>query len=406
MDCRKTLWLALSLTAGLSGCQHLGPKTAGETAQTPEASPPPAVSSYAASKASAKKNKRPEHCVAFGQFEAGEAARPDLTPGQREAMYEIARRAYQEALEIDPKYVPAHLELGRLFITMQDMPRAVAAYQKGLQVAPQNAALWYELGVCHNYRKDWADSVRCLSRACQLDRDNRNYLNTQAVVMARAGRYAESLESFRLANPEAVAHYKLARTLQHLDQPALSRQHLELALKIDPRLEQAQGMYAELAGPPVPQPQAVASTAPVPMSPPPAAAAQQAVAPPAPGVIQTVNMIQSSAPVPAAPDVQPAVVEQPAGEAQPPGTVRPAVYLPQPGDPPASAAEPAVLRQPAGTPIPLPPMPPLNLQTPPVAPATPATPATPAAEATPLPAPTAAPTPAPDVAQPFLPWEK
>ena len=91
--------------------------------------------------------------------------------------------------------------------------------------------------------------MECLDQAVRLDPENREYLNTLGVVLARIGRYSESLDCFIRTSSDALGHYKLARTLQHLQQPELSRQHLELALQMDPNLATAQTMMSELNGP-------------------------------------------------------------------------------------------------------------------------------------------------------------
>jgi tetratricopeptide (TPR) repeat protein len=118
----------------------------------------------------------------------------------------------------------------------QEHARAVETYQKALQIAPQNAALWYELGMCHNYQRHWGPALECLDKATQLDPGNRSYMNTMGVVLAESGRPDAGLSCFVRANGEAMGCYRLAQTLQRLQQPELSRRYLELALQKDPNL--------------------------------------------------------------------------------------------------------------------------------------------------------------------------
>ncbi len=69
-------------------------------------------------------------------------------------------------------------------------------------------------------------------------------------LLAQVGRYPESLDCFVRSSGDALGHYRLARTLQHLQQPELSRQYLELALQKNPNLAMAQAMRTEMDGPP------------------------------------------------------------------------------------------------------------------------------------------------------------
>jgi len=55
---------------------------------------------------------------------------------------------------------------------MHDLPSAVETYQKALKFAPNNASLWFELGLCHNYQKNLTPALDCLDRAAQLEPGN------------------------------------------------------------------------------------------------------------------------------------------------------------------------------------------------------------------------------------------
>jgi hypothetical protein len=246
------LWLAAGLLGGVAGCQHQATAPANGSGKfTPVAAkdiPDPKLVQKESELP--KRNASPEVFVKFGDFQAGEAAAPWLTPPQAEQKRETARKAYQRALAADAKFLPAYLGLARLYTAVQDHAHAVETYQRGLKAMPQNAPLWYELGMCHNAEKEWGPTLECLGQAVKLDPENRDYINTLGVALARAGRFQESLDCFGRVSSPAMAHYKLARTLQHLQQPELSRRHLELALQKDPGLASAQAMMTELNGPP------------------------------------------------------------------------------------------------------------------------------------------------------------
>jgi hypothetical protein len=190
--------------------------------------------------------------------------------------------------------MPAYLGLAHLYVNMDDSAHAVATLRKALEAEPQNAAVWFELGMCHSRAKDWGPALEALGRAVTLEPENRQYVNTLGYALARAGMLQDAVTCLARVNGEAAARYQVARMLQHLQQPALSRQYLIEALQKNPDLTQARELLAQLDGVPAPTPPLPQTPQPAPPPvPAPAPAVQQAVVRPAPAA--------------AAPAVQPVV---------------------------------------------------------------------------------------------------
>jgi hypothetical protein len=236
MDGRGALtWSAVLLLAA-AGCQHqvVTLTTPGPLSAADKIGPiDPSKIKPASDK---PKELPPQVWVSSGDFKASEAADPDLTPDRQQYIRELARSDYEQALKRDAKYLPAYQGLARLFQSMHDTPLAIETYRKALQIAPNNAPLWYEMGMCYHSAKNWQPALDCLSRARQIDPRNHMFANAQAVVLAETGRYQESLSCFIHSNGEALGHYRLAQTLQRLQQPELSQRYLEIAMQMDPSL--------------------------------------------------------------------------------------------------------------------------------------------------------------------------
>ena len=270
MDCRKTLWGWLCLLTVAAGCQH-------EVVMTPAAPPPPAQTSAMPPTAHVpvmppavvqtvppnavvtkagdlpKKTPHASTCVAGGDFFAQEALAPDMGETAKQANQEKARKAYQQAMSIDPHYLPAYESLANLYVAMKDHAHAVATYNRATQIFPNEPSVFFQLGVCHGGEKEWDPAIQNLSRAVQLDPENRRYVDTLGWMQARAGRYDESLNTFLKVHDEAEAHYRLALMLEHLKEIDLCRQQLQAALDKDPRMEKAHALLAQLnGGPPAP----------------------------------------------------------------------------------------------------------------------------------------------------------
>jgi tetratricopeptide (TPR) repeat protein len=240
MEWRKGLWLALGLGGAVGGCQHQ------EMTLSPGAVPPGAVVQKAPQ--GPKKMPTTDTLVKFGDFRLKEATGPQYEPAQREALLEEARKSYQEALKRDAKCVAAYQGLGRLYVLTDQYGKAVEQYQKALKKAPKDGSIWFDLGMCYKHMQEWDKALDAIRKAADLDPENRDYANALAVLLARAGRYQESLDCFSRVSGPAMAQYKLGCTLRYLNQPELSRKCLEAALQENPQLGQAQAVLSELDG--------------------------------------------------------------------------------------------------------------------------------------------------------------
>jgi tetratricopeptide (TPR) repeat protein len=240
MECRKGFtWVALGLGGLVAGCQHQ------ETTLSPGAVPPGAVVQKEPVE-KAKKTPKTETLVKFGDFRLKEAAGAQHTSTERDMLVEEARKSYQEALKLNSKYGPAYQGLGRFYVATDQYGKAVATLQKGVKVTPKDASIWFDLGLCYNHLQQWNKALEALGKAADLDPENPTYANAQGILLARVGRYKESLDRFSRVSGPALASYKLGCTLQHLNQPELSRQYLEAAVQKNPQLGQAQALLAEM----------------------------------------------------------------------------------------------------------------------------------------------------------------
>jgi tetratricopeptide (TPR) repeat protein len=194
-----------------------------------------------------KRPPKPETFVAYGDFSAREADGA-TTAAEQEQLRDRARKAYQEALKIDPNNIPAHKSLAALYASSNECGRAKEVCEAGLKLAPDDASLWFVLGMTYARTKDWQLAVEHLTRATELDPENRSYRRHLGYTLARAGRYDESLVVFSHYEGEAKAHYYLAQMLDHLGQADASKMHLQMALAKDPRLTDATQMLVRLTG--------------------------------------------------------------------------------------------------------------------------------------------------------------
>jgi tetratricopeptide (TPR) repeat protein len=238
MDGLRTYCLAFGLLCGGLGCVH-------QVEETRTLGPSP-EKEVAKQDALPKRQPKAATCVAMATFREQLAADPKYGSTERERLHEEARAAYNQALRIDPKYIPAYIGLAKLYVTIGDNARAVETYQKGLEGHPKEPQLWFELGMYYAREKQWELAVKHLETASELNPENRQCINMIGFCLARAGRYDESLTYFEKAVGEGMAHYNVARMLHHVQQDELCKEHLRLALQASPDLGPARQLLEEL----------------------------------------------------------------------------------------------------------------------------------------------------------------
>jgi Tfp pilus assembly protein PilF len=241
MDCRQSLLWALLLLAGGAGCVSQSGRLPLATGDLP-----PTVKKEADLP---KRMPKPSTCLAFGNYRETQAADEKLPPAARQECYEQARKAYQQALEIDAAYLPAYLALAHLYVTLEDYPRALATYDKALKKHPKAAEAWYALGMCHARKKEWDPAISALKKATQLDPENRQYTRTLGLCLARAGRNDEAAAWLAKVMGRADACYTVARMLHHLHRDDESKRWALAALQAKPDMAAARDFVAFLEHP-------------------------------------------------------------------------------------------------------------------------------------------------------------
>jgi len=239
MDCRNSVLAAFTLALG-AGCVTTQPITQGG------ASDPPANAIVQKASDGPKRPPLPGTVVAMAVIKEREAGNPANDAAQQIKLYDEARQYFQEALKIDPKYRDAVQGLARVYGLMADYPHALQIYRTALAKTPKDHGLWFDLGMCYSHQKDLVQALPCFQKALELDPENRRYMKQLGFTLARAGQTDQSLALLTKAVGTAMAHYNLARMMDHMGQPDQCRNHLQLALQINPNLDQAREMLDSL----------------------------------------------------------------------------------------------------------------------------------------------------------------
>jgi tetratricopeptide (TPR) repeat protein len=83
----------------------------------------------------------------------------------------LAKKNYQRAIKLDPKYSEAINNLGTIYYARKDYGRAIKYYKRALKEGPANASVYSNLGSAYFSRKDYKTATQCYQRALELDPD-------------------------------------------------------------------------------------------------------------------------------------------------------------------------------------------------------------------------------------------
>ena len=112
-----------------------------------------------------------------------------------------ARKYYERAVKLNPRYAEAINNLGTVFYARKSYRRAIEQYKKALRFTPDSASIWSNLGTAYFARKNFEEMAKCYQQALTLDADVFEHHNTQGTLLQD-----QSVEE------RAKYHYFVAKT--------------------------------------------------------------------------------------------------------------------------------------------------------------------------------------------------
>ena len=112
-----------------------------------------------------------------------------------------ARKYYDKAVKLNPRYAEAINNLGTLYYARKSYRRAVEQYKKALRITPDSASILSNLGTAYFARKDYENASKAYQQALALDPEVFERRNTQGTLLQD-----QSVEE------RAKFHYYLAKT--------------------------------------------------------------------------------------------------------------------------------------------------------------------------------------------------
>jgi tetratricopeptide (TPR) repeat protein len=132
---------------------------------------------------------------------------------------------HKKAVAIEPNYALYHTNLGVDLAFQGDLDGAIVCFEKALALDPNHALGHYNLGLALDLKKSPLDKVlACYTRAVELDPDHAEAQCNLAQVLARQGKFGESVEHFKrgheLGTKRAGWPYPSAEWLRQAEEKA------------------------------------------------------------------------------------------------------------------------------------------------------------------------------------------
>jgi tetratricopeptide (TPR) repeat protein len=161
-----------------------------------------------------------------------------------EGSVDAALQTYQNSLHGSPEDVKFYILMGELYESKKDWTQAKNAYQKALELQPENALASNNLSYVILQTGGNIDVALSLAQVARRGMpESANAADTLGWVYYQKGAYQSAIDLFQEAlklnerdrgADDPTYHYHLALAYAKTNQPALARQHLERVLKIDP----------------------------------------------------------------------------------------------------------------------------------------------------------------------------
>src|SRR6266581_2887677 len=147
-----------------------------------------------------------------------------------------AQKYFEQALEADPKFAVARLNLGVSLLAQQKLEPARAALEAAAQQLPKDAYAWYNLGLAYKDLGEAQKGIAAFQHVTEIAPNEADAYYFAGYLNAQQQKYDEAIEAFQkglaLNAFHASSEFGLARALQRKGVAAGAREHLARFQKI------------------------------------------------------------------------------------------------------------------------------------------------------------------------------
>jgi tetratricopeptide (TPR) repeat protein len=185
-------------------------------------------------------------CQTTPQSQSGSPAEIKYEEGKKafnQERYAEAITAFQDAIELDPDYVLAHLDMGFAYINLEKYEEALGAFASAQAIEQDNHYAYYGIGLIARRQERTADAITSLRSAVDLEPTNNQAWLELGHAYCNARKYREAIESYRAAikaKPDYVEAYaSIAVPFSRLELYVEALESCQSALKLNPKSSNA-----------------------------------------------------------------------------------------------------------------------------------------------------------------------
>lgn len=131
-----------------------------------------------------------------------------------------ARKNYEKALKLNPKYSEAINNLGTILYSQKSFRKAISQYNKALKLSPNSASIYSNLGTAQFARRKYKEASESYQKALAIDPE----------VFEHRSAYGTLLVERSVAE-KAKFHYYLAKTYANAGHTGRAIQYIRMALE-------------------------------------------------------------------------------------------------------------------------------------------------------------------------------
>jgi Tfp pilus assembly protein PilF len=147
-----------------------------------------------------------------------------------------AQKYLDQALEADPKFAVARLNLGVSLLAQQKLEPARAALEAAAQQLPKDAYAWYNLGLVYKDLGEAEKGIAAFLHVTEIAPNGADAYYFTGYLYSQLKKYDEAIAAFQkglaLNGLHASSEFGLARALQRKGDAAAAREHLARFQKI------------------------------------------------------------------------------------------------------------------------------------------------------------------------------
>lgn len=157
-----------------------------------------------------------------------------------------AKRHYADVLHEQPKNIDAILGVARQEYSTGRIDQAEQGFRRALKIDGNSANALSGLGQCEASHQKWPEAAVSLTKASKGLPEDKAIRHQLAIALVHTGDLAAAHLQFTHSVGAAAGHYNMALILKDKGQLPAAEAQLELALRKDPKLKDAERWLTEI----------------------------------------------------------------------------------------------------------------------------------------------------------------